>query len=245
MNIMPTNMILKDNDLFHVHTKRCGHAEDISDEAYIEKALGIGASGIWFTDHAPFPKDPFRQRMKYSQLNEYLHSLSELKKRYKAHINIHIGLEIEYFPTYDRSGYYKELVSDERIEILLLGQHMAEDATCPGKYTFDWDKGRLKDEEYVALGEAVCSGIRSRYFNAVAHPDRIFRRKKIWDEGMEKVSLNIISAAKTYNIPLEQNESSRRQKNHYWKEFWDLTDEKTEIIHGLDAHSLKDLKFSF
>jgi histidinol-phosphatase (PHP family) len=53
-----------------VHTYRCGHAENVSDEEYIKKAISLGASGIWFTDHAPFPGDPFGNRMKYSELDE-------------------------------------------------------------------------------------------------------------------------------------------------------------------------------
>ena len=38
--------------LFHVHTYRCGHAENISEEVYVEKAITLKASDIWFTDHA-------------------------------------------------------------------------------------------------------------------------------------------------------------------------------------------------
>ena len=40
---------------FHVHTYRCGHAENISDETYVKKAIELGVKSIWFTDHAPFP----------------------------------------------------------------------------------------------------------------------------------------------------------------------------------------------
>lgn len=63
------------SDIFHVHTYRCGHAENIQDECYIKKAISAGASGIWFTDHAPFPGDPFGGRMKYSELFQTKNSL--------------------------------------------------------------------------------------------------------------------------------------------------------------------------
>ena len=49
-------MDIREKDIFHVHTFRCGHAENVSDEEYIKKAISLGASGIWFTDHAPFPE---------------------------------------------------------------------------------------------------------------------------------------------------------------------------------------------
>ena len=132
-------------EIFHVHTSRCRHAEDISDEAFILKAIELGATGIWFTDHAPFPGNPFRNRMEYDELNEYISTLSQYKEAYSDRITVHIGLEIEYFPSF--SSYYEELNSNENIEMLLLGQHMAED--IPGHYTFSWEKERLKEEEYI------------------------------------------------------------------------------------------------
>ncbi len=106
--------------LFHVHTFRCLHASMCEDEVYVERALELNAKSIWFTDHAPFPGDPFGHRMKYEELEEYLITLTDLKEKYRDRIDIHIGLETEYFPTFDRSGYYRQLKSDERLELLLL-----------------------------------------------------------------------------------------------------------------------------
>ena len=63
--------IVNDKSLFHIHTFRCGHAEKISDEAYVTCALELGATDLWFSDHTPFPGDPFRSRMRYSQLHQY------------------------------------------------------------------------------------------------------------------------------------------------------------------------------
>ena len=235
-----TKMELK-NQCFHVHTYRCGHAENIPDEEYIKKAIELGASGIWFSDHAPFPGNPFRNRMRYSELNEYLITLASLKERYSGTIDVHVGLEIEYFPSFDKSGYYKELRSTSGIEFLLLGQHMAE--TSEG-YTFSWDRERLLQEEYKALGNAEVQGILSGYFDYVAHPDRIFRRQKEWTQDMQAISKDIIKAAIKVGIPLEQNEASKKRKRNYWNEFWELADE-TKIIHGLDAHHLSEMKIIY
>lgn len=232
-------MIISDKDCFHVHTYRCGHAEDVPDEAYIKAAISIGAKGIWFTDHAPFPGNPFKNRMKYSELDEYLSSLLYLKENYNGQIQVHIGLEIEYFPLFDQNGYYKQLCSDSRIELLLLGQHMAE--TSPEHYTFEWNKEQLNNEEYLALGKAQIAGIQSGYFNAVAHPDRIFRRQKTWSGEMSAMAEQIINAAIQTTIPLEINEASKHQKHHYWQEFWELSKEAM-CINGLDAHSISEIK---
>ena len=70
--------VISDQELFHVHTFRCRHAEEIPDRAYVEKALELGAKGIWFTDHCPFPGDLFKRehRMLYKELPELRHIYS-------------------------------------------------------------------------------------------------------------------------------------------------------------------------
>ncbi len=72
---------MDDNYIFHVHSWRCGHAENANDEDYVKKAISLGASSIYFTDHAPFPGNPFRNRMNYNQLEEYISTLKVLKVR--------------------------------------------------------------------------------------------------------------------------------------------------------------------
>lgn len=212
--------------LFHVHTFRCGHAEMISDEEYIQKAIDLGATDIWFTDYAPFPGNPFGGRMKCEELLEYISTLKGLKKQYQRQIKIHIGLEIEYFSGYDQSGYYKELSSNPDLEILLLGQHMAEDPEDRKHYTFEWPKERLLEDEYTALGDAMITGMKTGCFKIVAHPDRIFRRQKIGTLEMEAVAVRVIDAAVQSGLPLEKICSSMRHKHHYWKEFWEIAEEK-------------------
>ena len=224
-------------DIFHVHTYRCGHAEAVPDEAYIQRAIELGATGIWFTDHAPFPCDLFRGRMMYADLPEYVATLTELKKRYERQIDVHIGLEIEYFPAF--RTYYEELAANKSIEMLLLGQHMAEDSG--GGYTFSWNEERLKKGEYIALGDAIVEGIKTGFFDAVAHPDRIFRRRKRWGSRMEAVAKDIIEAARQGGIPLEINISSMRHKHLFWHQFWELVPHKAEGIVGFDAHQVPEL----
>ena len=229
-------MILS-TDIFHVHSFRCGHAQHISDEAYITKAIQQGATGIWFTDHAPFPGDPFGNRMAYRELTEYVSTLSDYKSKYAGKIKIHIGLEIEYFPSYQ--SYYEDLRANRQIELLLLGQHMAEEKR--GQYTFDWSSQRLEQEEYSVLGQAISEGIRSGYFGAVAHPDRIFRRRTKWDCDMQKSAMDIINVAKHQGVPLEINVDSMRRSNHYWPQFWEIASGHVKTITGVDAHTVKDI----
>ena len=228
-------------ELFHVHTYRCGHAENVPDEEYVKIAIELGADQIWFTDHSPFPDDPFGARMKFAQLDEYLSTLSALKEKYSS-INIHIGLETEYFPNFDSAGFYDQLRSRKEIEILLLGQHMAETSCDPPAYSFSESSEYLDENEYRILGNAILQGIRSGYFHAVAHPDRIFRRCSTWTEDMEKMSAEIIRAAIDADIPLEMNLSSVESPELYRKEFWHLVPADAKRITGLDAHSLEQMR---
>ena len=66
-------------EIFHVHTYRCRHASDESDEKLIQCAISLGAKKIVFTDHVPFPENPFRNRMEIEEIGEYLETLSALK----------------------------------------------------------------------------------------------------------------------------------------------------------------------
>lgn len=227
--------------IFHVHTYRCHHAENIPDESYIKKAVALGVSDIWFTDHAPFPGDPFSSRMAYAELEEYFRTLRKLKQQYSS-LKIHIGLEIEYFPHFDKMGYYRYLRSLPDLEMLLLGQHMAEISDSPPSYSFSESKEFLTENEYRLLGAAIIQGAKTGYFNAIAHPDRIFRRCPVWTSVMEDTAAAIIQTAAAMHLPLEMNLSSVEKPANYKQQFWELVPDGAEKIAGLDAHSLHEME---
>ena len=227
-----------EKELFHVHTFRCKHASDERDELYIKRAFELGATRITFTDHAPFPGNPFGNRMDIESLQEYINTLKTLKERYKTDIDVKIGLEIEYFPSF--KDYYKWLYEKGDFDVLLLGQHMYECSN--GTYSFSLDKDILRQKEADGLCNAIIEGIATGYFNVVAHPDRIFRKCHVWDSHMEQLACDMIKVCIENNITLERNLASIRKKNQYWKEFWNLVPSSANVITGLDAHSILELK---
>ena len=243
--------LIGQGEVFHVHTFRCRHAGEEKDEEYIKKAIELGASGIAFTDHAPFPSDVFRNRMLMAELPEYVKTLNTLKKKFRTLIKVWVGLEIEFIPSFDHMengiSYYKQLKSMEGLDFLMLGQHMYEIEA--GVYSFSLDKEEVKKLEPSGLGKAMITGIATGYFDVVAHPDRCFRRRKVWDEELADISKAMIEHAIKYDVILEQNESSKKNKHHYWKEFWelaetvsDMSDNKSlRIIRGLDAHNTGEI----
>lgn len=227
------------NGVFHVHTHRCRHASKEDDEAYVKRALELGAEMIAFTDHAPFPGNPFTNRMDHEQLPEYIASLKNLKQKYSGDIEVIIGLEIEYMPSF--MSYYEELRDNPDIEILMIGQHMFE--LSPGDYSF-----MHKDLWFPEVAVSLVCAIKTGLFDGVAHPDRIYKFEKTWTPGMEEVGRAIITEAGQRGMFLEQNEESKRAKNYYWSQFWDMAEKEKYsfntplmLIRGSDAHSTKEM----
>ena len=225
------------NEIFHVHSYRCGHADNVSDEEYILKALQTGATSITFTDHAPFPEDPFSNRMKYNELDEYISTLVHLKNKYSAQISVFIGLEIEYLPSFE--DYYKELRYKYNLDLLLLGQHHYEHSS--GIYNFQIPKEMLTEKEYEGIMKAQIAGIKSKHFEVIAHPDRAFRRERVWNENMTILSKELIDVAIQNHVVLEKNLQSQKRKYNYWQEFWNLVPPNAKCIIGQDAHSIEQL----
>ncbi len=228
----------KDLEIFHVHTYRCKHAGDEKDEEYIKKAIDINATKITFTDHAPFPGNPFGNRMAIEELPEYVNTLKSLKEKYSNIIDVQIGLEIEYLPSFN--NYYKWLKESKWFDILMIGQHFYE---CDkGKYSFNPDNRKPSVYEYDGLSRALIMGMDTGYFNVIAHPDRMFRECREWTPEMDKISTIVINKAIDKNIILEQNLSSMEKEYQYWTQLWDKVTEEVSIIKGIDAHSVLDLE---
>lgn len=218
-------------EIFHVHTYRCGHAEEIPDKAYIEQAIQLKANRITFTDHAPFPNDPFTNRMHYEELEEYISTLHNLKMAYKEKIDVKIGLEVEYLPSFE--DYYKELKANPKIDVLLLGQHHFE--IMPSQYSFQQKCDAIPYTE--AILKAQIQGIRSGFFDVLAHPERYIRTES---EHIFDLERELIRTAIENNIPLEKNRTTYL-KNEVSEHFWSMVPESAKTIVGYDAHKISDL----
>ena len=108
---------------YHIHTWRCRHA-DGTEREYVERAIEGGLKILGFSDHSPYPfPDGYDSgmRMRLDQVEGYVDTVLALKKEYDKDIEIHLGLETEYFPR-----FWEQLVdflSDYPFEYFVLGQH--------------------------------------------------------------------------------------------------------------------------
>lgn len=227
--------MIKEN--WHTHTKRCGHAIG-TDEEYVQAAIQAGIQVLGFSDHAayiePFPPE----RMNYEQVPEYMESIRSLKEKYKDQIEIHLGMEVEYYPDqWDTlSKYRKEL------EYCILGQHQI---TFNGVSSYDVND-RKNLSSYVDKLEEACKHGLCDY---IAHPDVIlYGWQDIHDEAVKAAAERIAEISIRYDMPLELNCGSGviYNKKHYQsgpryayptREFFEVfAKHNCKIIIGIDCH---------
>ncbi|MBQ8509266.1 MAG: histidinol-phosphatase [Clostridia bacterium] len=221
---------------YHSHTHRCHHATGTERE-YIETAIARGLKILGFSDHTPmiFPTDEYYSdfRMHPEQLEDYVRTLSDLRDEYKNDIEIHIGLEVEYYPAlFNR---LMEFLSDYPIEYMILGQHFVDN-----EYDTHFHSSHIKDRadcltKYVdQLLEAAATG----RFLYMAHPDlcRYTGDPDIW----EKEYRRLAEGAKKIGIPLEINFLGLRDNRHYPSERFNqiVAEVGNPVIFGCDAHQV-------
>ncbi len=223
---------------FHTHTMRCRHASG-EDREYVENAIRGGIKTLGFSDHAPYVfKDDYYStfRMYPGELEEYVKSVTALKEEYAGQIDIHLGLEAEYYPEFFDA--FLSLIRPFPIEYLILGQHATKNEMDGGYYAAWKTNDENKLFEYT---NQVVSAIHTGAFSYVAHPDVINFREN--DKAEEKAWKMICEAAKEKNVPLEINLLGIRGRRHYpYAGFWKIAGETgVPVTVGSDAHNPADV----
>lgn len=226
---------------YHTHTYRCHHATG-TEEEYILHAIAAGVRTLGFSDHAPLILPPQADavfingsRMAPDRAADYFSTLSALREKYRAQIDIHIGFEVEYDPAILALSlpFYRNFPT----EYLLLGQHFLRyRADCRIPLAQDM-ASRVR--EYVGL---VCAGIRTGLFTYVAHPDFMIGCGIVRTEQFApyvELLAPIITEAKAADIPLEYNLLGQAQGRVYPdRSFWKMVaDAGAPTVIGCDAHS--------
>ena len=217
---------------YHTHTWRCNHAVGTEVE-YVEKAISNGLKVLGFSDHTPylFPGDYYSGfRMAPSQLPGYVRTVLKLKEEYKEQLEIHLGLETEYYP--DLFPKLLELLSDHPMEYMILGQHLLGnemgEVYCGSKTE---DEEILRRYCYQSM-DAMNTG-KFTYF---AHPDLIHYvgSKKIYQQYMREVC----QEANSCHMPVELNLLGLAEHKHYPNpRFWEIAaEENCQVVLGRDAH---------
>lgn len=217
---------------YHTHTWRCHHAFGTERE-YIERAIEGGYKVLGFSDHTPqFYPNGFvdKDKMLPSELEGYVRTISDLRDEYKDQIEIHIGLEVEYYPAI----FYKlvRFASQFPIEYFILGQHHLGN-NQGDLNSFHETKDPWTVTRYV---EQVIEGLSTGRFTYLAHPDLL---NYTGDPAYyEKEMRRLCIAAKELDIPLEINFLGIAEHRIYPNpRFWKIAGEVgNTCVFGADAH---------
>lgn len=222
---------------YHTHTPRCNHATG-SEEAYIAQAIAQKMDILGFSDHTPyfFPGDYYSFfRMRPELLQDYTSCLSALKEKYRSTLQIHIGLEAEFYP-----AYIPELMSfleDYPIEYMILGQHFVGNEPN-GQYSGTPTADCHILEQYC---RQVRDAMQTGCYTYWAHPDIInfIGDSKDYQTHMRAA----VQEAKSCGLPLEINLLGMQEGRQYpSRRFLEIAaEENAPMILGWDAHSPEGL----
>ena len=219
---------------YHTHTKRCMHATG-EDREYVERAIAEGIKILGFSDHGPMPYENYRSyyKMTLDQLPEYISSVHSLREEFADKIKIHVGLEVEYYPTlWERS---LRIWREHPIEYLLLGQHFIGEET--DERPDPAPRGSSDSKRITAYVDRVITGIETGRITYVAHPD-IFNYTgadmNLYFDEMTR----LIEAIKAKGMPLEYNLLGMNDGRSYpRREFFEEAAKRgASVILGCDAH---------
>lgn len=227
---------------YHTHSEYCGHASG-TPEDYVKKAIEYGFEALGYSEHGPFPGDPFGTRMDFNQLPDYINNIHALQKKYAGQIDIPLGLEIEYLPAY--VSFLPILFERYKIEYLIMGQHffMGNDLRC---YNLFLDS--LSSDQLPGHVEIMLEGMQTGFFKYIAHPDLMFLN----DLGMDKNCLDaidlLVKEANNHHYMLELNANGfRRGKSQFLEgvrypypvdALWDKVGQTDiPVIIGSDCHN--------
>lgn len=219
---------------YHAHTWRCNHATG-SEEDYVNRAVEGGLQIMGFSDHTPywFHSEYYSHfRMFPEQLEDYCNTVENLKKNYVNQIELHLGLEVEYYPAY--FGELMERLRDTPVEYMLLGQHfVGNEINCPysGRATHE---AQLLAQYCDQIIEALQTGL----FTYLAHPDLL---NFTGEDPVYRLHMKrLCREAKACKVPLEINLLGIRTKRHYPdSRFWEVAaEEGCSVILGCDSHDV-------
>jgi histidinol-phosphatase (PHP family) len=223
---------------YHLHTWRCKHATGEM-EFYVEQAILLNLEEIAFTDHIPLPDEfDIEHRMDRTQLDDYIHSIENLKKSYPE-IKIKSGIEADYYEGYEK--YTEDILSQYPFDIVLMAVHFIKHWS-DGNWVFGYQfPGKSITEIYQDYLNTVIRGIRTGLFDVVAHIDLVKKAGAPLIDHIPNEFRNVLREIKNADMAIELNTSGRRKSIGEFfpsPELWVMIfEERVPFTVGSDAHS--------
>ena len=162
---------------YHVHTPYCGHAKGKIIE-YVDAAVSLGMQEIGFADHLGRYYLTEIQRRRYwdwgmeeRAVARYVAELLELREVFHDRIRIKIGLEVDYVE--GAEDLLEPIVNRYPLDFLLCSVHCIP--RFGWKHLSSYANHHDTSVIYKEYFRVARSALRSGLFNALAHPDFIWR----------------------------------------------------------------------
>lgn len=205
-------MIPKNKNRFnlHTHSEFCDGKNPTVD--YVEKALQLGFHTLGFSSHAPVPFINHFS-LSFEKLTEYKNNISGLKEKYKDHIHIFTGLEIDYIP--GMTIPFSDFRTIAGLDYTIGGVHLVREINGNNLWFIDGPRQEKYDEGLREFFDNNARVAVTAYYNQlvemisnqkpdiVAHLDKIkmhnkdryFNEQEDWYEKLVDEALDIIRSA--------------------------------------------------
>lgn len=231
---------------YHVHTQLCGHASGSAEE-YIESALEKGLAEIGISEHAPMP-DEIRAglTMPAGEVESYIKSVLELRKKYASRIGVKLGFEVDYPPF---ASFDKKYFSDPRIDYLIGSCHFIDGWGFDHPLFVDGYRERDIDDIYESYFRIILALAGSGLYDVVGHFDIVkkfgHRARKDFLPAVEKIAHTLARRG----VAVEINTGGLR---HTVSEMYPSDDIIAVLFNcgvpvtlGSDAHAPENMGYSF
>ncbi|WP_274307731.1 histidinol-phosphatase HisJ [Solibacillus daqui] len=249
----------------HIHTPFCPHGSGDSLDKYITKAIDEGFTEITFTEHAPLPIsfiDPTPEKdcgMKHELLTAYFGQLQELKERYKKHIIINIGLEIDYIVGFEHStrNFLNEvgpMLDDAILSVHFLqhtGNYTCIDFSEDVYLQFSEQIGGIEamyDLYYETVKQSIIADLGPYKPKRIGHPTLIHKFQLAHNQSInDRAQIeSVLQLMQTHGYELDFNSAGLSKTycqepypNYEYAAF--AKQIGVPIVFGSDAHTAKDL----
>ncbi|MFW9866476.1 MAG: histidinol-phosphatase HisJ [Candidatus Thorarchaeota archaeon] len=253
---------------WHVHTSLCRHAEG-SAEDYVKKGIEIKLDVIGISDHFPYEylrnssivieEVPYQEyAMTLKEVDSYLNTIEELKKKYQNQIQIRTAFEIDYFKNQEEllNVQFKRRLND--LDYVLGSVHILNGRS--GLFAFD-DRRFLEmykeyesiDIIYIEYFHKLQNMINSNEFkfDILSHFDlpKKYNKRPINKKLVMNEAIKTLELIKKRDLTIEINTGGMRKEVKEQYPSFEIVEHIFEldipILLGSDAHKPDDLAHNF
>lgn len=258
----------------HTHTQFCRHGSGEDAELFVRKAIQLGIEVYSFTEHAPLPQEALEAcaqvdeaiyvcNMPMSDLRPYLNEMNRLKRKYAGHIELLVGLEVDFVEGYEDQirdflneygGYLDDSILSVHLDLpYMIDYNIETTGILIDKYG---SVANFEQRYFDLLVKSMEADLGPYRPHRIGHPTlcRKFRKKFPQEDQtrfLEETDpwKRVVQTAKGQGYWMDRNHAGLRKIDcgEYYppKSFIDLARERgISFVFGSDAHSVQDLRIA-